>query len=130
MPFDPKSIELPGLEVVLDRLEYRSAMSNIPRDTPHAFIYHLTIRNQSDRRVKLLGRKWVVFDADGAQRVIEGDKIVGQEPNLSPGEDFSYNSFHLTSGTSHATGSFHGLDEFGNRVHVRTPVLEMIVPGA
>ncbi|RME68831.1 MAG: ApaG domain [Verrucomicrobia bacterium] len=125
----PQSIELPGLEVVLDSLEYRPDISNVPSETPHAFVYHLTIRNNSNRTIRLLGRKWVVEDADGNHRVIEGDRIVGQTPKLAPGEAFSYNSFHLTAGNARARGSFHGVDEFGNKIHVCTPVLEMIVPG-
>jgi len=129
MNADTPSQELSGLEVVLDRLEYRPALSNLPDETPHVFVYHLTIRNGSDRRVVLLGRKWVVFDTTGEQRVIEGDKIVGHAPDLAPGESFSYNSFHLTAGSSRAEGSFHGVDEYGNRIHVRTPVLDMKVPG-
>ena len=124
----PTSSELPGLEVVLDRLDYREAMSNFPQESPHAFVYHLTIRNGTDRKITLLGRKWIVFDAEGQRRVIEGDKIVGQVPVLEPGETFSYNSFHLTAGDSQAEGSFHGIDEFGNRIHVRIPALSLKIP--
>ena len=31
----------------------------------------------------------------GSQLVIEGDKIVGDTPRLEPGEEFSYNSYHV-----------------------------------
>jgi len=122
------SLELPGLVVVLDRLDYSLGGAQVPSDTPHVFVYHLTIHNNSDRRVVLLGRKWVVVDTTGKQLVIEGDKIVGQEPDLAVGEHFSYQSFHLTSGDAQATGSFHGLDADDQRVHVRIPVIEMRVP--
>ena len=29
--------------------------------------------------------------------VVEGDGVVGQTPVLEPGEDFSYNSYHVTA---------------------------------
>jgi len=116
------------LSVVLDRLDYTRGGAQVPPDTPHVFVYHLTIHNESDRRVVLLGRKWVVVDANGRQQVIEGDKIVGHEPDLEPGEHFSYQSFHLTGGDAQATGSFHGVDAEGNRIHVRIPLVEMRVP--
>jgi len=128
VPKKSASLELPGLSVVLDRLDYSLGGAQVPPDTPHVFVYHLTIHNQSDRRVVLLGRKWVVVDANGRQQVIEGDKIVGQEPGLKPGEHFSYQSFHLTGGDAQASGSFHGVDAAGNRIHVRIPVIEMRVP--
>lgn len=122
------SLELPGLSVSLDRLDYRLGGPNVPPETPHIFVYHLTIHNGSDRRVLLLGRKWVVEGADGNRLVVEGDKIVGHTPDLAPGEHFSYNSFHLTATHARAEGSFHGLDPDGRRIHVRIPPFEMRVP--
>src|SRR5206468_113010 len=90
-------LELPGLRVELDKLVYRHGGEQLPPDRPHAFIYYLTIRNDSDRTVTLLGRKWVVEHSDGTQLVVEGDKIVGETPRLAPGEHFSYNSYHVTA---------------------------------
>lgn len=128
MSESPPSLELPGLTVSLDRLEYRSGGSHVPTDTPHVFVYYLTIRNNSDRRVVLLGRKWVVESDDGDRLVVEGDKIVGHSPDLAPGDHFSYNSFHLTSGHARAEGSFHGVDAEGERIHVRIPPFDLRVP--
>lgn len=126
---DPeKSVELPGLCVVLDRLEYHRGGPQVPAETPHVFIYHLTIRNASPHQVRLLGRKWVLSDGRGNRRVLEGDKIVGETPDLPPGGKFSYNSFHLTSGDAVAEGSFHGVDESGRRVFVRIEPIAMKVP--
>ncbi len=121
-------IELAGLEVVLDRLVHQFDAERYPVETPHAFIYFLTIRNLSNRKVKLLGRKWVIEHDDGQMVVVEGDKIVGQTPLLAPGEKFSYNSFHLAGVNCRACGSFHGLDEFENRVFVKIPPFIMKVP--
>ncbi len=122
-------LELPGLKVELDQLVYRHGGDQLPPDRPHAFIYYLTIRNDSDRTVTLLGRKWVIESADGTQLVVEGDKIVGETPTLPPGGHFSYNSYHVGSCNSRAHGSFHGHDEHGNRVFVRIPTFDMTIPG-
>ena len=97
-------------------------------DKPHAFVYFITIQNGSDRIVTLLGRKWVIQHADGSQLVIEGEKIVGETPRIPPGEHFSYNSYHVTGVDARAQGCFHGVDEFGKKVHVFLPVFDMIVP--
>ena len=122
------SIELPGLRVELDKLVYRHGEGDLPPGRPHAFIYYLTIRNDSDRTVTLLGRKWVVEHADGTQLVVEGDKIVGETPRLAPGGHFSYNSYHVTHCNGRAHGSFHGLDEAGRRVYVRIPAFDLVIP--
>ncbi|MDP0501092.1 MAG: ApaG domain [Verrucomicrobiota bacterium JB022] len=118
-----------GLYVSLDALEHRFEPEQASPDRPHLFIYHLTIQNDSDRRVTLLARKWVITYPDGEMDVVEGDKIVGQEPVLHPGDHFSYNSFHLTGRDCIAQGAFFGLDDGDNRVHVRIPSFEMPIPG-
>ena len=122
------SRELPGLTAGLDKLCYHHGGASLPADKPHAFVYFITIRNGSDRAVTLLGRKWVVEHADGTRMVIEGDKIVGETPNLAPGEQFSYNSYHVTGCDASVHGSFHGVDGDGNRVHVILPPFEMNIP--
>ena len=123
-----KSEELKNAQVVLDKLIHQRDAANLPSDRPHAFIYFLTIRNLSDRKFTLLGRKWILTYADGKTEVIEGDKIVGETPTLAPGQSFSYNSYHVTGVNTTARGSFHGVDEFDQHVFVKIPPFEMIIP--
>ena len=122
------SSEVDGLTVSVDRVLYRRGGPGVPDDTPHVFVYFLTIRNDSKRVVTLLGRKWLVGQSNGERKVIEGDKIVGQTPTIAPGEHFSYNSFHLVSESSTAVGSFHGVDQFKQKIHTRIPRFKMTVP--
>jgi ApaG protein len=122
------SSELPGLSATLDKLSYHHGGASLPADKPHAFVYYITIRNGSDRVVTLLGRKWVVLHADGTRLVIEGDGVVGDKPRIVPGEQFSYNSYHVSGIDACAHGSFHGVDEFGNKVHVILPPFDMVIP--
>lgn len=110
-----------GVSVNLDRLVHRYDPVNLSPDSPHAFIYYLTISNLSDRTITLLGRKWIVEQTNGEKLVIEGDKIVGETPTLSKGEKFSYNSYHSTNIDSLVYGSFHGIDEFHQKFYVPIP---------
>lgn len=123
-----RGYEPEGLEVVLTRLVHTRDAAHLPAATPHAFVYFLTIRNRGTATVQLLGRRWVISHADGRTDVFEGDKIVGEEPLLGPGEEFSYNSFHVLGASAEARGSFHGLDAAGQRVYVRIPPFQMYVP--
>ncbi len=123
------SRELPGLTARLTKLCHHHGGLALPPDKPHAFVYFITIHNGSDHTVTLLGRKWVIDHCDGTRQVIEGDKIVGETPRLAPGEQFSYNSHMVTGGHARATGSFHGIDETGRRVHVLLPTFAMDIPG-
>jgi ApaG protein len=119
--------ELPGLRVTVDKVvHHRDA--NFPPETPHAFVYFLTISNLSQETVKLLGRKWILRGSDGQTEIVEGDGIVGETPTLPPGEKFSYNSYHLAGGPVSAEGSFHGTTLGGERVFTRIPAFEMTPP--
>lgn len=122
------SQEAPGLTARLDKLVYHHGGVSLPEDKPHAFVYYITIRNGSDRTVTLLGRKWVIEYDDGSRQVIEGDKIVGETPRLAPGEEFSYNSHHVTGRDARVLGCFHGADEAGAKVHVLLPPFDLVIP--
>jgi len=121
-------VELDGLSVVVDRVLYQPDMAT-PEDRPHCFAYFITIRNDSDMKVTIKGRKWVVHEADGNKMVVEGEGVVGTFPELAPGESFDYHSFHLFGGTwAVAAGSYIGVDESGRSVITRIPEFRMDVP--
>jgi ApaG protein len=120
-------LELPGLEVILDALEHHPELP-AEKERPFPFVYFITIRNHSDRAVTLTKRKWVVTDAGNDKIVVEGDGIVGQKPRLEPGDEFSYNSYHIIGTDSVAEGSYHGVDDEGNRIFTRIPRFELIAP--
>lgn len=123
-----EAIELSGLIVQLDRLVHQYSPEQFSEEKPHAFVYYLTIENQSKETVTLLGRKWIVEYANGITEVIEGDGIVGQTPRLEPGGSFSYNSFHLTNQPGQASGSFHGQTTKGQAVFTRIPGFALKLP--
>ena len=120
--------ELEGLSVEVDDVIYMPSLDH-PEDRPHPFVYFINIRNHSAERVCIQGRKWLVHE-DHTEEVIvvEGDGVVGQTPNLGPGEEFSYNSYHVARGSGHAEGAFFGLTGEGRRVFVRIPRFKMKLP--
>jgi ApaG protein len=121
----PAFIELEGLRVTVDRVEYSPGLEG----QPHRFVYFISIHNDSEETVRIRGRKWVVTNDRGQTVVVEGDGVVGQFPTLPPGGNFSYNSFHLL-GTrrGRAEGSYFGLDSRGRRIMTRIPPFDLEVP--
>lgn len=100
-----------------------------PPDRPHCFVYFITIRNNSDTAVTIKGRKWVVTNEIGRVTVVEGEGVVGEMPVLAPGEEFSYNSYHLLdTKTGEAEGRFFGTDELGRGIITRLSTFKMDVP--
>ena len=121
-------VELDGLSVVVDDVIYMPSLDH-PEDRPHPFVYFINIKNKSSERVRIRGRKWLVReDLTDEVIVVEGDGVVGQMPELAPGEEFSYNSYHVARGNGHAEGTFFGQTESGRNVYVRIPRFELQLP--
>lgn len=59
-------------------------------DVSHFFKYEITIQNNSPFAVKLLRRHWDIKDSGGPAREVDGDGVVGYQPELEPGAAFSY----------------------------------------
>jgi ApaG protein len=119
--------ELLDVHVSVDKVVHVPTLE-APADRPFPFVYFITIHNRSTETITIRGRKWVVTDCRGTKLVVEGDGVVGQFPRLGPGEDFSYNSYHVIGNDSIAEGAFLGLDEAGEPFVVRIPRFEMRVP--
>ena len=121
-------IELPGLRVSVDEVRHEPD-AQTPPDYPHCFAYFITIHNDSDLTVTIRARKWVVTNARGELTVVEGDGVVGQTPQIEPGESFHYNSRHLLdTDWAVAEGGYFGMDALGRRVVVRIPKFRMQLP--
>lgn len=59
----------------------------------YLFAYRVRITNQSDLIVQVMRRHWIIVDADGDRREVEGDGVVGRQPILEPGATFEYASY-------------------------------------
>jgi ApaG protein len=91
---------------------YESGESN-PAIGKNIFSYHVMITNLSEYRVKLLSRHWHILDSNTLRREVEGDGVVGQQPELNPNESFEYTSWCLLQtpvGKMFGTYTFVNLD--------------------
>ncbi|MDB4508084.1 ApaG domain, partial [Akkermansiaceae bacterium] len=99
-----------------------------PKDRPYPFVYFVSIINDSQKTVTILGRKWVLHDDNGEVIVLEGGGVVGETPELTPGKRFSYNSYHVIKSESQVTGSFFGKTKDGTKVRVTIPGFSLKLP--
>ena len=77
-----------------------------PKKGQHAFAYTVTIRNSGDVTAQLIGRHWIITDANGHVEEVRGLAVVGNQPLLRPGETFEYTSWTrlaTPNGTMHGT---------------------------
>ena len=64
-----------------------------PALSRYLFRYRISITNESPIHVKLLSRHWIIVDADGERHEVEGEGVIGRQPELAPGGSFIYASF-------------------------------------
>jgi len=57
------------------------------------FSYKVRMTNDGSVRVRLVSRSWKIVDADGNHNDVDGPGVVGQHPDLAPGETYEYSSF-------------------------------------
>src|ERR1035437_7317738 len=120
--------ELDGLSVRVNDVIHMPSLE-APPEKPHPFVYFITITNRSKETVVIRGRKWVVREDDGETIVVEGDGVIGQTPEIEPGGEFSYNSYHVVRMGAVATGAFFGETASGRRIFVRIPEFRLVPPG-
>jgi ApaG protein len=80
-----------GLRIVVEP-SFMPTQSSVT-DGRFLFSYAVTIRNEGSARVRLASRRWRIVDAEGEERIAEGPGVVGQHPELGPGDSFEYSSF-------------------------------------
>ena len=100
-----------------------------PGESKFVFSYTITITNTGDIPAQLLSRHWVITDAEHEVQEVRGLGVIGQQPNLKPGESFEY-----TSGASipTAVGTMHGTyqmrAEDGHTFDAIIPAFTLSVP--
>lgn len=108
---------------------YQPEYSN-PVQNEFMFAYRITLENYNSFPVKLLNRKWHIFDSNGTYRKVEGEGVVGVQPVLLPGENYQYMSgCNLNSDMGKMKGSYEMQNlETNNKFEVLIPEFEMITP--
>jgi ApaG protein len=68
---------------------YQPDYSN-PVNSEYMFAYRITIENNNVFPVKLLRRHWYIHDSNGSNKEVEGEGVVGVQPQINPGEQYQY----------------------------------------
>ncbi len=95
------------------------------------FSYTVRLANEGDAAAQLVSRHWIITDANGEREEVVGEGVVGQQPQLSPGEQFEYTSFCILK-TPHGSmrGTYQMVRSDGSRFDARIAPFPLVVPGA
>ena len=106
--------ELNRIEVEVDT-RYVEEQSS-PEQNYYVFAYTITIRNLGRQNARLLTRHWIITDANQKVQEVRGEGVVGEQPELAPGEQFVYTSgTMLETAVGTMKGSYQMQAEDGSR---------------
>lgn len=108
---------------------YQDDHSN-PGNHHFMFAYRIMIENLTDYTVQLQRRQWFIFDSSGAQREVEGEGVVGEQPVIEPGESYTYvSACNLNTDIGSMSGNYLMKRLADNKEFiVDIPDFELIVP--
>jgi ApaG protein len=111
------------------RVQYVPEQSQ-PPEGPFAFAYTVTIHNSGSVTAQLVGRQWLVTDANGRQEEVRGLAVVGHQPLLKPGEKFEYTSWTRIA-TPHGSmrGTYFCMTEDARPFEAPVPEFQLVFPG-
>lgn len=107
-----------------------SSKHSVELQDQFVFFYHITIENLGDFSVRLLRRKWIILDAHGVERIVEGEGVVGVQPSIPSGYQHEYTSSCLMNtafGTMRGHYTFERLVD-GVEFDVTIPLFQLEVP--
>ena len=91
--------------------------------------YRVTISNQSGATVKLLTRYWRIVDGVGRVEEVRGPGVVGEQPELAPGDSYQYTSgCPLTTPSGIMQGRYTMSDGKGGLFDVEIPAFSLDLP--
>jgi ApaG protein len=93
------------------------------------FAYIITIKNHESVPVKLFNRYWLITDANGKKVEVRGAGVVGEQPEIEPGEDYTYTSGCILETEVGTMEGFYEMSLNGGELEAVTiPVFRLAVP--
>ncbi len=100
-----------------------------PDEQYFVWAYRITIANHSNQTVQLLSRHWRISDGQGRVQEVRGEGVIGEQPILEPGANYTYSSgtpLQTPSGFMH--GSYQMQSDDGERFDVDIPAFSLDSP--
>ena len=101
-----------------------------PSEKHYVWGYRITIDNQSDELVQLLSRYWQITDESGHVKEVRGDGVIGEQPELSPGDSYQYTSgCPLSTPSGIMVGHYTMRNKRGEKFDIAIPAFSLDLPG-
>ena len=100
-----------------------------PAASQYFWAYRVAIENNSDQTLQLLTRYWHITNSNGHVEEVSGDGVIGEQPIMKPGENFSYTSgCPLQTPSGIMVGHYMMQGEGGKILKVEIPAFPLDLP--
>ena len=100
-----------------------------PEQARYFWAYSIEICNEGTRPVQLLARHWRITDSNGHVEEVRGLGVVGEQPEIGPGDCFAYRSgCPLSTASGFMIGSYQMVSEDGKLFDVDIPAFSLDMP--
>jgi ApaG protein len=100
-----------------------------PDEDRYVFAYHITITNTGSVAAQLISRHWIITDGAGKVQEVRGLGVIGEQPLLAPGQQFTYSSGSvLETPVGTMQGSYQMVAEDGERFDAEIPAFILAMP--
>lgn len=107
-------------------LEEQSA----PEERRYVFAYTIDIHNAGEHPAQLLTRHWLITDADGRVQEVHGDGVIGEQPEIPPGNTHVYSSGAIIETPVGTMEGRYGMVSAGGvQFDASIPLFRLAVPG-
>jgi ApaG protein len=115
---------------VSSEASYISSQSD-PLANKFVFAYTITISNLGNLSARLIDRHWIITDSTGKIEEVKGKGVIGETPDLKPGESFQYTSGSmLETPTGSMEGSYGMKAEDGTMFKASIPLFTLSKPNS
>jgi ApaG protein len=102
---------------------------SIPEEDRYVFAYTITITNEGAIAARLLNRHWIITDSNNKVQEVRGEGVVGEQPNLTPGDTFQYTSAAMIeTPVGCMQGSYQMIAENGVEFDAEIPAFNLSTP--
>ena len=97
----------------------------------YVWAYTVEIENRGAAEIQLVSRHWIITDALNRTEEVKGAGVVGEQPELKPGEAYRYASAcPLSTPSGMMRGSYHMVTPEGDAFDVAVPQFSLDLPDA
>jgi len=119
-----RGVEVTVMPVFMDK-------SSDPEANAYFWSYRVTIENKSGEPLQLISRYWHITDANGQAEEVRGDGVIGQQPHIPHGGNFTYTSgCPLKTSSGIMVGKYYMKTDSGQMLEFDIPAFSLDLPGA